>query len=1138
MPSSDFEFDTSQDKSQSSSETGLEASDTILVISDDSSEEAFDESQGLSETGLEPSDTILDVPDESSEDASSSIDKLLAKFYRSVDRHSINLQVFTKLFAEVASHDAMLEDKHYKKIRKTLDVFIRDRLEKAANNESSSNVVSLTEYIVFKPQKATDDSSVIHIMNNMLLIRVMEVLTSSFSDMPVAEFEDHSDSLSLPIDEGELLRALYTLFDKGAYNEHALKRFLEFNETIRKVPEMPILDGMMKDATDLKNLHSHYERLLNLYNANSEHISCCSEDDLKEIMELSLKKMLVESEIGAELICDSGSLRRDVLKNAKASLETFHHEPYVRVETLEFYKSLKEFITIQFPHVSSDLPPLPDLTENTFFTFIKIDDDRTGKWVSLCGADENEIEMHTLTKLVYTGQRHDWDSVVCLELRHVICKIKRDSSFMECDLSTAADILEQEEENKGYRDHEYSDDSDDEHIEYYTRKPRGERYATISHANKMGERGQVDKFFRGDGTLRTTRVSEPKKYLGIIHSYDISFDDRAKIVHEEEMPTEVYQDLATLNDLISSGDLAPSDFDAIGTNFYIAQYRGIHYATNAWSADTRKPHRQGHEAGSAYFSSGTYALVDLDSRIHSIKRSEAQSERLRQRAILNHHQAMTLHHMGKLACKFKSDSAEAFVYDSPADALQDFYTKRYDDFHERQQAIAKAKKASKELDNPLDVALLIGCETGSPTISTGDTPYTGLRYALGLKFYDNQMASRLRPRFNQEAKAARPYSGKVYTFLFEPADYVSLKPSHLISLNSSGRVPGVHELLPERETTFWSYIPEGKLVHEHVARYPSFHRKYSEHFLARYGLNKDMYEQFRDAITDSMPHSPKRRWNKFLLGEFLCGYSEAALIEDARLAAREKGGWLIYRDAHGKYSLVPPRIYPKSQRSAETAMGKAARLLQARINQQKDKRRDLTTYTSESGWLIDICSSYRVVTAPSLEALLERYTERSGLSSATVDLEDADDMLDTDWSNAFHDKPSDVVVDSFNRQCQFIHRVAVTKSISFEIKSPLFDDDVTIEGGESAYYLLTYLGGDCFCGLIERKKAKEAKPCLFYGTKNPEQSRNTHLQSSINKFFAQSRTSGSNKRRKGKERVNEDSRTSKKSRQSAPPRLS
>lgn len=157
----------------------------------------------------------------------------------------------------------------------------------------------------------------------------------------------------------------------------------------------------------------------------------------------------------------------------------------------------------------------------------------------------------------------------------------------------------------------------------------------------------------------------------------------------------------------------------------------------------------------------------------------------------------------------------------------------------------------------------------------------------------------MRPRWQNNGRAERPYSGKLFASLHPITDYVGGEPTHVPTLIKQGRIVVDNMIAAEYESTFPGLIPANRTFYTHIAKYPSFKGAYKHIYLDKYGLTENLYKKFKKAFQDHLPHTPGNKSVKKLLGEWLCAYNEVKLIEMAMSEAYERGGVLIYRSING-----------------------------------------------------------------------------------------------------------------------------------------------------------------------------------------------------------------------------------------------
>ncbi|CAF3174265.1 unnamed protein product [Rotaria socialis] len=317
--------------------------------------------------------------------------------------------------------------------------------------------------------------------------------------------------------------------------------------------------------------------------------------------------------------------------------------------------------------------------------------------------------------------------------------------------------------------------------------------------------------------------------------------------------------LDVVNRRIANGQPVDSESlykDDVTMQFYVAQYRGYHYNIAKWGDTQRRDHRK-----SRKLSGPVYSM--------SVPTTNTREE-----------SALTL---SEIFLAFQAPAAwryPNYTFTSLADLVQQAYTNDYVRFHHMIR-----KKQSFIAD------LLLNDE--NPFVSTGDIPYHALKYDYGIKVYIGSEDLILKPRWNRDRKAERPYSGVVYVLLHPIGDYAASdaaeqqSPNHLTSLNYSGRVQIPVVIAPERETSFPGYIPKDRLVYQHVARYPSFEHEWRQNFYTKYGLTERLYQELSKLLDNHPPHSKERIQTELLLAEWLCCYHGLRLVELARRIAED-----------------------------------------------------------------------------------------------------------------------------------------------------------------------------------------------------------------------------------------------------------
>lgn len=197
----------------------------------------------------------------------------------------------------------------------------------------------------------------------------------------------------------------------------------------------------------------------------------------------------------------------------------------------------------------------------------------------------------------------------------------------------------------------------------------------------------------------------------------------------------------------------------------------------------------------------------------------------------------------------------------------------------------------------------------NPLVSTGSTPRHSLRYAYAMKFYSGaSKKNRLVPEWEEDTRARHPYVGKVYVSLHPPQDYVGRgAPLDVIALTVRDEIDVESNILAEREASFPAYIPRGRVVAEHIARFPSFVGEYQEAFAEKYGLTEEDYNNYYEIFALAKSGTAKESLFS-AIGEWLVRYHEARLVELARALAASQKQVLVYRDAKGLLTRVLPPV--------------------------------------------------------------------------------------------------------------------------------------------------------------------------------------------------------------------------------------
>jgi hypothetical protein len=382
--------------------------------------------------------------------------------------------------------------------------------------------------------------------------------------------------------------------------------------------------------------------------------------------------------------------------------------------------------------------------------------------------------------------------------------------------------------------------------------------------------------------------------------------------------------------------------------------------------------------------------------LRALKQDPSLQRRMQAHANAVHDKLAQLAKSGAVNVHFLGE--KPYHFNNALEAIQDLYTKNYDKFHDAMRAIIHKFIGSQEIPIEVleDVILFSIQNEYSPFVSASDTPDHALRYAYAQKYYESYKDKRLRPRWRRDGRAERPYSGKVYVALHDPISLLN-NSQHVPSLNEASAVKIDIQTVAEREMSFLGYIAEGQVVSQHVAKYPSFKGPYKNIYLEKYGLDRTLYEKFKEAIASSAPHSNERKHAKNLLTSHLVSFHEVCLIEEARLAAKKAGKILVYRNEHGGFSEYPCRITaparsnnPEQQQAQQATRkqqtAKRTQREELAANSSSSSKRPKTSKSaasSSTGFLTHLVSQFNIYPAcsekPSLISALTFFLSASAL---------------------------------------------------------------------------------------------------------------------------------------------------------------
>lgn len=574
------------------------------------------------------------------------------------------------------------------------------------------------------------------------------------------------------------------------------------------------------------------------------------------------------------------------------------------------------------------------------------------------------IKNQLITALLYEALRHHknnkWNlsASQCEPYRELLIQI--DNKYKDYNAEKFNEEIETEEKSHHtYFGVDLSDnDSDKEDEITFQKNPAPVKQSALIHSS--GLFGKAD-------------LPQAKNVLKRILEGETYKTDREILKLESKVgksinPSEnVIKDLREINFWRDCGELAKG-LKRTTTRFVIAQYRGITYKVTDYSQAARRKHRRMDEVKGPLFSSSVYKAAGLPYETdYKLELNAEAKNQLNETAKDIKNRLLALRNTDHYRAEYKPNKKRKFYeFDNVAHYLQDTYTKDYDKFRNilklqtlnnegKEVKDEKLNKLQKQLEDLPDLDLL---NDANPFVSTGDIPLHALKYAYGIKPYQGHRHERLRPRWRKDGDgpdfvAERPYSGKVYLTLHTLEEYKEDNPLHIVSLNHLAKVrldsTRGHMILPERETTFPGYLPEGRIVYTHIAKYPSFKGDYKEVYAVKYGMNKELYDLFREALTKFPPHSDELEMVKILMGEYLCHYHQFRLIDQAAHEASKRGAVLIYVDEFGKLSLNLPPIPLTKGKDQENIKGiRESRIKDSKMEQKQESSESSTEESAES----------------------------------------------------------------------------------------------------------------------------------------------------------------------------------------------
>lgn len=515
-------------------------------------------------------------------------------------------------------------------------------------------------------------------------------------------------------------------------------------------------------------------------------------------------------------------------------------------------------------------------------------------------AQDKTIIHHLITKLCYESNRHKADSPQYKFLHAIIKGLDDKFTYYRPDNFTQ--YLENIEKEQGkYFDDEISDDSDDENETKYQEQPK-QTTADFTITHNLIEPIEVLFKEKIESLLRAKEKIISKKYDANVKKIKSLFPEVVassyKLITQAEV---VEHDLQTINHYSAQGKLAEA-LPLVSTRFCVAQLRGLHFKTTLWNQPQRRRYRKlVKDPKRPLLDKPVYsaAVHDRAGVTQLFGHDELSDFRLRKIAKYIHYLMMKMAAeppYQKGYSKYLPDSLFSSSFDCKGYQVQQLYSNEYDLFHRFIADEAISSKQDKKFvskQNPM--------VSGGAIYSTHTN-----RYAYGNKPYAGHEHERLRPKYQQDGKCLRPYSGATLLTLHPVDDFARNDHHHVVSLNLNGKMLIEKMIVPEHECSFYSFIEADRLKYIHIAKFPSFnHAEYLKMFVHKYGITEQLYNLFKKLLARTKPHEARRRLATLLLGEYLCAYQTIFLMHHARTRAVKDKLVLIFRDKHGNFSLKP-----------------------------------------------------------------------------------------------------------------------------------------------------------------------------------------------------------------------------------------
>jgi hypothetical protein len=418
---------------------------------------------------------------------------------------------------------------------------------------------------------------------------------------------------------------------------------------------------------------------------------------------------------------------------------------------------------------------------------------------------------------------------------------------------------------------------------------------------KKQKREYFEGIYQGIDSIRDSKLQDIKdayfhinktKYRKAIIDY----------FYENPGKNSLQQNLGLVQDLNNKVVNEEGQFEKIkiSDKFLMVQFRGIHYDKKVWNDKIeRYANYKEKSIDKPIFSKAVYAAANLQYCQRNLGVDEKE---------LLLKEANTLK---ELLLKMREDKdIKVSYYDryggilgeikyaQKADAMSNLFSANVDQFVKAMQD----RKFGNEIKDKFKAEI--------PYVATGDIPYHALKYAYGIKPYSKKAnESMLLPDSKSSIQSdfcfkSGLHVGKVFLSLHPLTDFDEKNGVvQTIEKANAEKFYLDHTILQEQETSFFAYIPEGRVIKEFVAKYPAFRGKYNDSYLYKYGLDEQLFNEFKKIFF--VNDNNKKNLASRLLGDYLCCYQEIKFIYEALNESHKKEKILIFKDGKHKFSLYP-----------------------------------------------------------------------------------------------------------------------------------------------------------------------------------------------------------------------------------------